>query len=481
MRRAAIVVLLVLSAAAAAAAPWQTSGVADWTQVPAPAPEPTFRVPKARRARLANGMALVVIENHKLPLVAMTLVVPGAGSADDPAGKTGLASFTADLLDEGAGGMTALELADALDRLGATVSPQALPDGVFVGVSALAKNLDATLDLAARIVTRPAFDDKEAARVHGDRVTWVELRPDRPREVAGVVLGGALYGGASPYGHPGAGYLGDVKKLTPADARAFYEARWHPARMTLVVAGDVDPAALEAKLDATLGAWTPRGKKPAAAKLPPPARAKTRLFLVDRPGAEQSDVRIGLVGLKRTDKRYYDFEVMRTVLGDGFTSRLVQRLREQLGYTYGIGASMAYRLGAGPVQIGTAIFTPKTVDGLKEILALVGDLARTDVPAEELKKAKQNLMRALPQQFETNEGIAGAFADLALFGLPDDWYEGYARRVDAVTAKRVRAAAKALLPENKLVFVVVGDMATVRAGLETLGLGAPVVKGPSGE
>ena len=483
MKRLLISLLLVLEGAALAApadtVPWEKSGIPDWKRTPPPATEPVFKPPAATRLKLKNGTALLVVENHKLPLVAMTMVFPGAGSSSDPAGKAGLASFTADLLDEGAGGMSALEIAATVDRLGASITAYTDVDAAYVHVQTLTKTLPATLDVLAKVVMAPAFDPKEVDRVKGDRTTSLKLRRDRPREVAALVLGAALYGAKSAYGHPNAGVLAEFETLGPADVKAFYQATWNPSAATIVVAGDVNARDVQAGLDKTFGGWKTAGRKPARPKVAAQKPA-SRLLLVDRPGAEQSDVRIGLVALKRTDKRYFRFEVMRTILGDGFTSRLTQRLREQLGYTYGAGAGMGYRIEPGPFVIGTALFTPKTAPGIKETLTIVSDLATKDVPEEELRKAKQNLIRALPASFETNASVANVFAELALHRLPDDWYERFSAEIRRVTAKDVKAMAREVAPAQKLVVVVVGDLKAVQPELEKLGLGAPKLHDPEG-
>lgn len=448
------------------------SGIADWTKAPSPTKEPAFKPPVAKRSKLKNGMSVLLVENHKLPIVAMTLVAPGAGAAADPDGKGGLASFTADLLDEGAGGLSAIAIAEEQDRLGAGIGAGADVDYAQVSVSTLTKTLEPTLDLLAKIMTQPTFEQKEFDRVKGDRSIALELRRDRPREVVALMLNGALYGLDTPYGHPITGVREKFKDLTVADVQAFYKEHWNPSVMTLVIVGDFDPKLLRAKLDATLGAWKPVGvKKPVKPKVVT-AKPASRLLLVDRKEAAQSDVRIGLVGLDRKDRRYYQFEVLASTLGGGFTSRLVQRLREQMGITYGARAGMDYRQAKGPFVISTAIVTPKTAVGITEIITILDDLATKDVPAEELDKSKQNLIRALPSLFDTNASTAGAFADLALFGLPDNWYTGYAANVRRVTAKEVKAAAKALIPSQNMIFAVVGDMAKIRAELDKLNLGA---------
>jgi zinc protease len=473
--RLLILATILTSAPALAQAPFAKSGITDWTRQPKPTAEPTFKPPVAKRERLKNGMSLLLVENRALPIVSMQLVVAGAGAASDPKVKGGLASFTADLLDEGAGDLTAIGIAEESDRLGAGVSAAVDVDAAYVTVSTLTKTLEPTLDLVTAIVTRPTFDAAEFARVRGDRMTALELRRDRPREVAGIMLGAALYGADSPYGHPTTGIREQYKDITLADVQTFYKERYSPAAATLIVVGDFDAKALRAKLDAGLGAWKqPGAKKPTR----PIARAEKitrRLLLVDRKDAAQSDIRIGLVGIDRNDPRYFQFEVLASTLGGGFTSRLVQRLREQLGITYGAGAGMSYRVARGPFLISTAIVTPETATGLSEIVKMLDDLASRDVPADELEKSKQNLIRALPAQFGTNMATASAFAELVLHGLPDTWYAGYAARIRKVRAKDVRAAARTIIPSKNMVFAIVGDLGKIRGDLDKLKLGEPAM------
>lgn len=474
MRRALMTCFVLATATSlAAAAPFDKSGISDWTKVPAPTKEPTFKPPVAKRSKLPNGMSLLAIENHSLPIVSMSLVVPGAGAAADPTGKFGVASFTADLLDEGAGGMSAIQIAEEQDRLGASIRAGADVDYAMVSVSTLTKTLDQTVDLLGKIVTQPGFEQKEFDRVKGDRMTSLELRRDRPREVASLMLNAALYGMDSAYGHPSTGSRDTFKGLAVSDVQSFYKEHWNPTAMTLIVVGDFDPKALRTKLDAGLGTWKPAGAKKPAKPAVKAAKIDKRLIIADRKDAAQSDVRIGLIGLDRKDPRYYKYEVLANALGGSFTSRLNNRLREQLGITYGARAGADYRVVSSPFVIGTAIVSPETGTGLAETFKILDDVAATDIPAEELEKAKQNLIRALPAQFGTNAAVAGAFADLVLYGLPDTWYASYAANVKKVTAKDVKAIAKTVTPSKKMVVSIVGDMAKIKDAIAKLGLGDP--------
>ncbi|HUS31241.1 MAG TPA: pitrilysin family protein [Kofleriaceae bacterium] len=457
--------------AAPSGAPWDKSGIKDWTKVPAPTKEPTFKPPVPKRSKLKNGMSLLLIENHALPIVSMAMVVPSAGAAVDPTAKAGLASFTADLLDEGAGDLSAIQIAEEQDRLGASIRAYADVDSAGVSVSTLTKTLEPTVDLVTKIVTQPKFDAKEFERVKGDRMTSLELRRDRPREVAAIMLNAALYGADSAYGHPASGMRETFKDIAVGDVQTFYKERWNPAAMTLIVAGDFDAKALKTKLDATLGAWKPTGaKKPEKIAAKPAALGK-RLLLADRKDSAQSDVRIGLVGIDRKDKRYYQLEVLANALGGSFTSRLNNRLREQLGITYGVRAGEDYRAQPGPFLISTAIVTPSTGQGLSETIKILDDLAANDLPKDELEKAKQNLIRALPAQFDTNAATVASYADLLTYGLPDNWYASYATNIKKVNAAQVKAAAKTLIPSKSFVVSIVGDLSKIKADIDKLGFG----------
>ena len=461
----AALLLLAATAAPAAAAPWDKATGIDWTKVPPLGPEPVFSPPRPTRLKLKNGMSLLVVENHRLPLVSIELVVKDAGSAQDPAGKSGLAAFTAEMLDEGAGGKSALELSAEVDQLGARLDLGTSPDAASVSVSTLTRTLDATIELLAQVVTRPAFDDKEGARVLDDWLTGLKLRPDEPRLVAALLLRGVIYGMQAAYGRPGDGYLSEFTTVTLADAKKFYAERWTPRAMTLVVVGDVDTRALAVRLDAAFAGWKPAGKKAAPVKSAA-AKPASRLWFVDRPGAEQADVRVGILGLSLKDKRIATADVLAKILGGSFTSRLNNRLREQLGWTYGARARLEGTAGVGPFVIATALVTPHAVEGIAEIFRIVGELASSDVPDAELAKARSNLMRELPQRFAANADTAEAFAELVETGLPDDHYAGYVARIKKVTGQEVRALARTLLPTGKLLVVVVGDASVLRAGVE---------------
>ena len=445
---------------------------------PAPGPDLPFTPPHATRIKLESGLTLLVVSNHRLPVVTLRLVVPGAGSAADPPGRGGLAAFTADLVDEGSGARGALEISQAAEALGGAIESGVDADSAFVEMSTLSKKWAPALDLFAEVVTSPRFDAAEAARVHGDRMTAIELRPDRPHEVGALRLAAALFGEGSRLGHAPEGEAADFAKLGREDAAAFYRDAWDPARSVLVVVGDVDAPQVAADVKARLEAWRrPRGRRPKVMPAGKPSAA--RLIFVERPGAEQSDVVFGMRSRPRADARSYALEVLVNAWGGGFTGRLTQILRERKGYLYHVYPELVFHPEGSVYAVLAPLFTPVTGEGMKEILAMIDDLRANGVVGRELGKAQLNLIRDLPDRFESNSETASAFGDLFRLGLPDDWYAQYARRISAVTSDELKKVAREEL--KKVTFVVVGDPAKVRPIVEALGLGKPEVWGLDGK
>lgn len=452
--------------APATSAPWETSGI-DWSQPPAPAADARFVAPKPVSRRLKNGAKVLVIENHRLPIASVEVLIADAGSAQDPAGKGGLAALTADLVDEGAGERGALALSAEVERLGASLDAGVDAEGAVISLEALSRNLRPSIMLLGDVIARPRFDEADGKRVLEDRKTELELRPDEPRILAALLLWQVLYGPRSAYGHPHDGLLGEADKLTIADAKAFHAARWSPTRMTIVVVGDVDVDTVTMDLESAFAGWQPKGSSPLTVRAQA-TRPSGRLFIVDRPGSEQADVRLGLVSIAPRDPRGPALDVLATALGGTFTSRLNRRLREELGWTYGARARVAPIPGPSPFVISTALVTEHAVEGVAEVLKILESMVTADLPADELAKARENLIRELPQLFGSTSGMAHAFGALVSLGLPLDTYAGYPAKIAKVSAAQVRGVAKAFLGGKKLVVVVVGDAKLLRPGLEQL-------------
>jgi len=473
-------VALLLASSTAVAAPWEKSGI-DWTRPPPSTAEPVFRVPRGERFQLANGVTVIVSEHHALPLASIAIVLVGSGAASDPVGLSGLAGLTADLVDEGAGDLDAMGIAAAADALGSTVDVESDPDATYVVASLLPRALPQTLDLLAKIITQPRFDASDFARVHEDRKTDAALRDDSGDRVAGVVAAAMVFGPGTPYGRPGLGLRAELAAIKREDVLAFYGARWRPERMVVVVTGDVTLAELRPLVERSFGKWRPAAAPAIAATPEPrPSSPPARLILVDRPGAEQSDVRFVQMGPRFGEPGSPALEVAQTILGGMFTSRLVRRIREQLGYAYSIGARWVRLRAASPISIRAGFHTPKTAAAIKEVLAIVAAMAARPVPEAELRKAQQFLIRGYPDQFATNQQTAFAFAEMALYDLPLDFHEKFLAALLQVTPADVQAAVKTHLAVDRLTVVIVGDLKVILPSLRKLKLGKALKSDPEG-
>ncbi len=445
----------------------------DWSARPPAGPEPLYQLPTPTTLTLGNGLRVVVIENRRLALVSMLLINPVAGSAHDPSGASGLAALTADLLDESAGKWSSLELADELERLGVDLDVSAATDAAVVAVDTLTSTLEPTLALISAIVSQPRFTSADFTRVKGERISSIKRRRDRPRTIASLIFDRVLFG-SHAYGLPNSGLEDTLAAITHAQVTDFYSHHYSASAMTLVIAGDVTAAALAPMLERTLGSWPARKLTPEPTNLKLPQSQPPRLFVHDRPDSAQSVVWIGRVTMPRRDPRYARAMVINTVLGGGFTSRLNNRLREQLGYTYGASSSFWFARHSGSWAFSSSIKTASTIAGIDEALTLIEQLRREDVPAVELANNQHRIVRKLPQEFATNAGIATTFADLVIDDLPLDFYGDFPANISAVSAAQAREYAVGNFAREDLIMVVVGDLTHVLDGLLGLGFGDAV-------
>jgi zinc protease len=438
-------------------------------QAPGPAQDVAFHPPHWKRFKLKSGLDVFLVEFHDLPLVDFNLVIKSGGAANPP-DKAGLADLTAHMLDEGTKTRSALEIADQVAALGATLSTGASWDASSVSLSTLSKNLDAALAIFADVVQHPAFDDKEFKRVQDNTLTAITRRKDSPPLVATLALSHLLYGQKHPYGAPMAGTDASIKKLTPADLRAFFDGNYRPNNAALIVAGDTTEAALRNKLEAAFKGW--HGKHVAARKLPAPAAAatETKIFLIDKAGAPQSSIRVGLVGIERQSPDYFPVTVMNLILGGGFY-RLDLNLREGKGWTYGARSSFDSRKTPGPFTAGGEFVAPHSADSVAEILKELNNIRDGDVTDAELARAKDQITKSFPARFATRASVAAQLAELAVFGFPDSYLADYTRKIAAVSKDDVRRVARKYLDPAHLTIVVVGDRKSIEGPLAKL---APV-------
>jgi predicted Zn-dependent peptidase len=384
----------------------------------------------------------------------------------------------ADMLDEGAGSRTALEIADAIDFLGAELTTTGAVDATFVELHVPVVRLADALLVMADVVARPTFPEAELNRLREERLANLLERMDDPEQMIQVAFPRLVFGPQHRYGTPAIGTAASLKTIGVADLKAFHAANVRPSNAVLIVAGDVTADAVVPQLERALASWKAPAARVAASALSTPAAAARRVYLIDKPGAAQSQIRIGAVGVARGTPDYFALRVLNTVLGEAFTSRLNTNLREVHGYAYGAGSRFDMRLNAGPFYAAAGVQTDKTAEALKEFFIELTKIHDT-IPAEELEKAKNYLALLMPRSFETTRGTADALAQAWIYDLPADYYTTYADRIRAVTAADVKRVADKYILTDKLAVVIVGDRKAIEPSVKALNLGPLTVVEPA--
>lgn len=446
---------------------------ADRSKPPVVGPAPSLKLPAVEKRTLSNGLPVWVIGVHKVPTVHLELAMR-AGAAADPAGKFGLASLTADMLDEGAGARSALEISDAIEFLGADLSTSASIDAAYVQLHVPVARLADALPIMADVVARPTFPETELKRLREERLASLLEIQDDPESLVQAAFPRVVFGRQHRYGTPMLGNAATLKAFTTGDLKAFHAAQFVPSNAVLVVAGDVAADTVVPVLERAFAGWKTGASVKTAALPAAPQLTSRQVYLIDKPGAAQSQVRIGWVGVPRSTPDYFALRVLNTILGDAFTSRLNNNLREVHGYAYGASSRFDMRLSPGPFYAAAGVQTDKTSEAVKEFF---NELTRIHepVPAAELEKAKNYLALLMPRSFETTRGTADALATAWVYDLPADYYTTYADRVRAVTAADVKRVADKYIQPDKFAVVIVGDRKTIEAGVKTLNLGPVTV------
>ena len=450
-------------------------GKSTYTKPPAVATPVALSVPAVKSSALPNGIQLRVVEQHELPLVQITLQVTGGSRLDGS--LPGIATFTANMLDEGAGTRDAISLQSELAYLGASLSTSADWDRTTVGLKVPVRNLPAALALMSDVVMRPTFGAEEVRRQRDLRLTALLRLRDQPNAVASLAFYQAVFPATHPYARNITGDSVTVATYDSALVRRFYDGTLRPDRANLFVVGDVSEAQIRTLLTQHFGSWRAPGAAIPLPSAPPPAPhpATTRVWLVDKPEAAQSVITIGWPGVERTSPDYAALQVLNTLLGASFTSRLNMNLREAKGYSYGAGSSFTYRVVPGPFAATSSVRTNVTDSSLIEIFKEIRGVRDSLVPREELDRAKSNVENDIPGALESTSQVAGQMASLATFGLTLEEYPRLVARVRTVTAADVQRVARQYLTPDKAHVVVVGDLAKVKEPIEKLGLGTSTV------
>ncbi len=440
----------------------------DRSAPPRPGPAPAFSVPAIEKFSLPNGLPVFLLEKHQVPLVQVNLLVQ-AGTVMDPPGKSGLANMTAAMMMEGAGSRDALALADGIDYLGARITSSAGQHAMALRLHTPVERLDSALALFADVALRPTFPAPELVRKKKERLTALLQWRDEARTLSTVMFNRMLYGDRHPYGLPVIGSETTLRGLTREDCANFHATWFRPNRAALIVVGDVTPADMREKLGAAFGAWKPG---PGDAPAPPPIRQVSgrEIVLVDKPGAAQTEIRIGRVGVPRLTGDYHALLVMNTILGGSFTSRLNDNLREQHGYTYGASSAFDFRPLSGPFLASSAVQTAVTDSALIQFMKELRGI-REPISDEEVERAKNYVALGFPADFQTVSQIAGQIEELVTYKLPDSTFNAFIGNIQAVTKEDVlRVARKTIDPDN-LVIVLVGDRKIIEEPVRALKLG----------
>jgi predicted Zn-dependent peptidase len=450
---------------------------ADRSKLPGIGPDPSLPFPPIVKTKLGNGLEVWTIEHRDVPLVVFVAVLP-VGAAADPDERPGLAALVGDLLDEGCGSRSAMDLHDLLARLGAQLETEVGADATVVTLSVLARNMASGGAVLAEMLRAPRFEQKEFDRVRDLRLNRLLQLRDLAPAVADRAFTQLLYRN-HPYGHLAIGSEGSLRGMMLREVVTFYRRGYHPDRMTLIAVGDASHDDLLKAVKESFESWSATADARAvappidAAAVDAPRHTHERLAVVHRPGAAQSELRIGQVAAERRTTDYHALVVLNMVLGGQFVSRINMNLREEKGYTYGARTAFDFRRGRGPFLLQVGVQTDVTADALREALAelaaIRGERPATDA---ELNMAKAALTRGYPRNFETADQLARAAGQLALYELPDDYFSQFPPRVNAVNAAEVTRVAQAYLDPARMLTIVVGDRDKITAPLAALNLGA---------
>jgi predicted Zn-dependent peptidase len=429
----------------------------DRSRLPSVAPPPPFRFTRIHKDRLPNRLAVWSAEFRTLPVTTVMLLLP-SGSAADFEGFEGLAAMTADMIDEGMGTLSALDVNAAFARIGAHLEADVSADATVFTVTALSRFLPRAMSLLADCIIRPRLEAADFERIRQLRLTRLVQIRNMASAVADRAFMQVVYG-THPYAHMALGTEESLRQLTIETVRMFHSRLYRPSNATLVVCGDIGPAEFGRIAADSFGSWREHDGQNGedAALVSPPSEPVHRFVLVDKPGAAQSEIRIGKVGEARHTPDYYPLIVLNMVLGGQFVSRLNMKLRQEKGLTYGARSSFDFRRGRGPFLLQTS------------------DAIRTNRPptADEVETAKAALTLGYARNFETADQIARALAQLALYELPDDYFDTFASQVARVTAVQTLDAAQRYLEPGDLATTVVSDSSMVISQFAAAGLGEP--------
>jgi zinc protease len=446
----------------------------DWrfTQ-PKGAADPKFALPGITKSKLQNGLEVWLVRQAELPLVSMNLTVK-SGSTEDPMNMSGLSSVTSGLIDSGTKRRSADDIANEVQSIGANLNSGSGWDFSNISMQTLTKNLDKALDIFADVALNPTFPEDEFGKSQRRTLVGLLQRKDNANAMASVAYDKVLYGADHPYGLSIS--EDSVKAMKRLDLVKYYETYYRPNNSTLIVVGDVDMKSLTAKLESAFGNWqaadVPRAKISDVGE-----RSEAAIYLVDKPGAAQSVINIGQIGVARDNPDYFPLQVMNSILGGQFSARVNMNLREDKGYTYGARSGFSFRKGAGPFSASAGVQTAVTKESVNEFIKeLNGIRGAIPVTQAELEYNKQSMIRRFPAGFETTNQIAGQLSNVVVYDLPDSYFNDYIAKINAVTLEDINRVSNKYLTPEKMAIVIVGDKKVIEPKLKEInGLGDSII------
>ncbi|MGH7544245.1 MAG: M16 family metallopeptidase [Gemmatimonadota bacterium] len=444
----------------------------DRSGLPYPDSIPAAVFPEVEQATLSNGLEVLLVERHELPLVRLQLQLD-AGTASDLGAAAGTANMAMDMLDEGTSSRDALEISAELARLGAELSTDSDLDTSTVTLSTLRENLDAALDLYSDVILNPAFPETELERLRAQTVATIRREMVEPVGMGLRILPTLLFPEGHAYGQPltGTGTIASVEAMAPQDLADWHATWFKPGNATLIVVGDVTLEEIRPRLESVFGAW-PAGDVPEKEIGPVELDAEPVIYLLDRPGADQSVIFAADLAPPKANPEEIAFETMNLILGGSFTSRINMNLREDKHWSYGSRTLVFDAAGPRPFLAYAPVQTDRTSESMLEIAKeLRGIRGEIPITEDELSKAQARQTLMLPGQWETSAEVTDALAEIVRFGLGLDYYDTYAAKVRGLSLGQVAAIAEATVHPDDLLWVVVGDRAEIEAGVQGLDWG----------
>jgi zinc protease len=436
---------------------------------PGPGSIRPFDAPAVRRSTLPNGAQVLTAEQPGTGLVTIQVVLD-AGAMTEPDGRAGVAHLTTSALDAGAGGRDAAALAEAFERLGAQLDASAWWDAASAEVTVAAAQLEPALELLAEVVRAPTFPDAEIERLREEQEAEIMQRGADPGALASDAFVRYVFAEGSAYARPLLGTIDQVEALQTDDVRSFHARRFTAGGSAIVLAGAVRHEPAIDLVARYFGSWT--GSRPGRTQVAAePATNRTTVYVLDRPGSVQSEIRVGHVGVPRSHPDYHAIDVMNSLLGGAFTSRLNMNLREKHGFTYGVRSGFAFRRHAGPFVIQAAVATDVTGRAVEEILNELRGLVENGPTEDEVAAARDLIAGVLPLQLQTTEQVTDRISDLFIHDLPDDYLLTVRDAIRAVQIDDVTRVAREQLHIDRLAILVVGDATGMSDQLAALGAG----------